>query len=60
MPEYVYNVAELNVDISRRFMDMRGCFKSEAEAKKHREFLYESKKIETEVMRFALLDTIGD
>lgn len=60
MPEYVYIVAEFNVDISRRFMDMRGCFKSEVEAKKHREFLYESKKIETEVMRFALLDTIED
>lgn len=59
MPEYIYIVAERSPDINARFMDMRGAFKSESEAQKHREFVFEKYNIQTEVKKFILLDTVG-
>ena len=56
--ESVYVVTRRCSDIKEHMVDIRGIFKSEAEARKHAEYLYETRNIGTAIETYQLLDTV--
>jgi hypothetical protein len=58
MAEVVYVVVRRNVDMKDYMVEITGIFKSEHEAKDHRQYMYDRWSVDTEVLTYQLLDTV--